>query len=59
VDFPTEGQVAHFKKLKGNAVLNVWISHPAAFERWGWFLKFAVLGGALALACAAWERWSR
>jgi hypothetical protein len=52
VDFPTEGQLLHFKKLKENAVLDLWINRPSAFVRWKWAFGFLVIGGALALASA-------
>ena len=57
VDFPSEGGFAHFKKLKANAALDLWISRPSAFERLGWLVKFAVLALVLGLVCAAWDRW--
>ncbi|MES2568946.1 MAG: hypothetical protein V4710_02700, partial [Verrucomicrobiota bacterium] len=34
VDFPTEGTVYHFKKIKANAVLEVSVIRSQLFERW-------------------------
>lgn len=48
VDFPTEGQVFHFKKLKANATLDLWINRPPAFARWKWAFGFLLIGGVLA-----------
>jgi autotransporter-associated beta strand protein len=42
VDFPTEGRVYHFKKLKANAGLTLVMTHPQSFERWEWLLAFLV-----------------
>lgn len=42
VDFPTDGRVYHFKKVKAHANLDVTVTTPAAWTRWKW----------LALACA-------
>jgi len=50
VDFPTEGKVYHFKKLKANAELTVWITRPGKLERWKWLLVFL---GAAAVAKVA------
>ena len=44
VDFPTEGQVLHFKKVKANARLELTTSTPETWVRWQY------LGAALALA---------
>ena len=48
VDFPTEGQVLHFKKMKSNAQIELRIVEPDAFTRWKW------LGLALALGLVLW-----
>ena len=42
VDFSTEGRAYHFKKLNANARLTLWITRPAATQRWEWFLAFVV-----------------
>ena len=47
VDFPTEGQAVHFKKLKSNASLEVWIEQPSASEGRRWTLWFFVCAMAL------------
>jgi hypothetical protein len=44
VDFPTEGQLFHFKKVKANAQLELTAVTPESFVRWKY------LGAALALA---------
>ncbi|MEA3213466.1 MAG: hypothetical protein QOE70_6523 [Chthoniobacter sp.] len=53
IDFPTEGQVFHFKKLKAHAELEITSFAPSAFARWKWL--------ALAAGCAVvlilGERW--
>lgn len=41
VDFPTEGRVYHFKKVKANAALDVRVVAPEAFRRWKWLGVFA------------------
>ena len=46
VDFPQEGQVYHFKKLKGDARLTLWSVRPGSFERLAWLL---VLGALLVI----------
>jgi autotransporter-associated beta strand protein len=50
VDFPTEGRVYHFKKLKANAGLTLVMTHPQSFEHWEWLLAFLI---AMAAAKAA------
>ena len=46
VNFPQEGQVYHFKKLKGDAHLTLWSVRPGSFERVAWLL---VLGALLVI----------
>ncbi len=53
VDFPTEGQVLHFKKVKANAHLELTTSTPETWVRW----KFLALALVLAGALAALRRW--
>lgn len=47
IDFPTEGRVYHFKKLKANAKLTLWITEPAATARWKWVLGFVVAAAVI------------
>ena len=42
VDFPTEGHVYHFKKLKGNAKLAFWVTNQQGLDKWKWLLLFLV-----------------
>ena len=49
VDFPTQGEALHFKKLKSNAALEVWIRQPSAFERQHWFTRFLMFAVPLAV----------
>lgn len=49
VNFPTAGQVLHFKKVKANAALDLWVNRPSSFSRCKWALGFLILGGALAI----------
>ena len=49
VDFPTEGQAVHFKKLKANASLEVWIKQPAAHAHRPWIVQFLLMAALLAL----------
>lgn len=42
VDFPIGGRVYHFKKLKANARLTFWFTHPQNLVRWKWLLVFLV-----------------
>ena len=59
VDFPTEGQVLHFKKVKSNAQIELRIVEPDAFTRWKW-LALALGLGLVVWALAAWcERRAR
>ena len=48
VDFPLEGEVYHFKKIKNDARLTLWSVQPWRFVRLGW------LGVLLAILAAAW-----
>ena len=48
VDFPLEGEVYHFKKIKDDARLTLWSVQPSRFVRLGW------LGVLLAILAAAW-----
>ena len=48
VDFPTEGRVYHFKKLKANATLDLWLRSTESFGMWKCALAFVVLGGLVA-----------
>lgn len=48
VDFPTEGRVFHFKKVKAHATLTLTVTHPASYARLKWLALFAVLGLVLA-----------
>jgi autotransporter-associated beta strand protein len=50
VDFPTEGRVYHFKKLKANAGLTLVMTHPQSFERWEWLLAFLVAAAVAKIA---------
>ena len=46
VDFPTEGHVYHFQKVKANAVLDIKFSDPKIMQRWiriGIFAAIAVV----------------
>ncbi len=43
VNFPQEGQVYHFKKLRADARLTLWSVRPACFERLAWLGVLAVL----------------
>ncbi len=47
VDFPREGRVYHFKKIKDEARLALWTARPARFARLGWL-------GLLLTGIAAW-----
>jgi hypothetical protein len=49
VDFPTEGQVLHFKKVKSNAQLALTTFTPASFTRWEFLAVAIVLAGVLML----------
>jgi len=42
LEFPTEGEVLHFKKVKGNAALEITVLRHGAFDRWKTAGKFAV-----------------
>ncbi len=48
VDFPTEGQLFHFKKVKANAQLGLTVLAPESLTRWKYLALAAVLAGALA-----------
>ena len=48
VNFPREGQVYHFKKLRADARLTLWSVRPARFER------LASLAGLAGLLAAGW-----
>jgi len=47
VEFPTEGQIYHFKKVKANARLDMTVTDPTVFVRWWNLAIFLVLAGAL------------
>ena len=47
VDFPTEGQLYHFKKVKANARLELTVMKAGVFARWRNLAIFLVLAGAL------------
>ncbi len=47
IDFPTEGTAFHFKKVKGNANLNIAITRQGAFDRLVRILCFATIAAAL------------
>ena len=59
VNFPQEGQVYHFKKLRADARLTLWSVRPAAFERLGWLLVLTVLLAGSALVRRVARRVSR
>jgi hypothetical protein len=46
VDFPTEGQVYHFEKIKANAQLDLTVTKPGVFVRWRNLAIFLLLAGA-------------
>ena len=59
VDFPTEGRVLHFKKVKANADLRLSTVSPNSFARWkalGWALCCAAALAALRHAIGQWQR---
>ena len=59
VDFPTEGRVLHFKKVKANADLRLSTVSPNSFARWkalGWALCYAAALAALRYAIGQWQR---
>jgi hypothetical protein len=59
VDFPTEGRVLHFKKVKANADLRLSTVRPDSFARWkalGWALCLAAAFVALRYAIAQRQR---
>ena len=41
VDFPTEGRVHHFQKVKANAALELWFADPKIAQRWTRLAIFA------------------
>jgi hypothetical protein len=47
VDFPTEGEVYHFEKVKADARLELTVTDPSVFGRWRNLVVFLLLGGAL------------
>ena len=47
VDFPTEGQVLHFKKVKANAHLALTTSTPETWVRWQYLALALALAGVL------------
>ena len=57
VDFPTEGQVIHFKKVKANAHLSLTTHTPETWVRWQYLVAALGLSGVLLivrrLVCAA------
>jgi hypothetical protein len=56
VDFPTEGQVYHFKKIKASARLDLTVTDPGAFGRWRNLAVFLLLAGALHWASRIFQR---
>lgn len=50
VDFPLEGHAYHFKKLKSNAKLTVWITNERGFHNWEWIIAFLVAAAAIKYA---------
>src|SRR5207237_55923 len=48
VDFPTEGQLFHFKKVKANARLGLTVVSPESFARWQYLAVALALAGILA-----------
>lgn len=56
VDFPTEGQLYHFKKVKASARLDLTVTEPGVFARWWNLAIFLLLGGALYAAGRLFER---
>ena len=56
VDFPQEGEVFHFKKLKDDARLTLWSVQPSRFVRLGWLgILLAILTAIRALRLG--QRW--
>ncbi len=47
VDFPTEGQLFHFKKVKANARLGLTVVTPETFVRWKYLAVALVLAALL------------
>jgi hypothetical protein len=47
IEFPTEGEVLHFKKVKGNAALELTLVKPGAYDRRLKFGAFVLLAGLL------------
>jgi hypothetical protein len=47
VDFPTEGRVYHFQKVKANAALELSLSDPKLAQRWTRLAIFAGIGAML------------
>ena len=59
VDFPLEGEVYHFKKIKADARLTLWSVQPSRFVRLGWLavlLAIVVVRWAWRLG---WRRWGQ
>lgn len=47
VDFPTEGQLYHFKKVKANAQLGLTVTTPETLVRWQYLAAAVALAGVL------------
>jgi autotransporter-associated beta strand protein len=58
VDFPTEGRVYHFKKVKADAQLKLTIVHPPSYARLGWFALFVLLAVMLWHTARQYERFA-
>jgi hypothetical protein len=56
VDFPTEGQVYHFEKVKADARLELTVTDLSVFGRWRNLAIFLLLAGALYGAGRLFER---
>jgi hypothetical protein len=56
VDFPTEGKVWHFKKVKAHAQLALSVTAPESLLRWKWLAAGLAAAGVLALVGRLLER---
>ena len=59
VDFPTEGQVLHFKKVKANAHLELTTSTPETWVRWRYLAVALALAGVLLALRSWWKKRGR
>ena len=59
VDFPTEGQVLHFKKVKANAHLELTTGKPETWVRWRYLAVALALAGVLLALRRWWEKRGR